>query len=255
MSAEAVGWVLRHSPYKGAAFACHLVVADTVNAAYGFEFWMSGSNLARFARCGRSAASAWLVSAREDGTLTLLTQGGGRYKTSRYRFEMPDTEVDLATDRETVQNPRSLESPILRDFGPNTARSAKRNCPEIAREPKEITQEEPKLRAVDDFDAWWQVYPRKTEKSAARTLYAWHRAHGATAEQLLTAAVRYRDDPARKPDFTKMARTFLARKDPPWRDWLEPEPDETRDVPIDGWISQAELYEIDARRARESNGD
>ena len=48
MSAEATGWVWRHSPWKGehAKFLLHLAVADVVNDAHGNEFWMSQANLA-----------------------------------------------------------------------------------------------------------------------------------------------------------------------------------------------------------------
>lgn len=91
MSAEASGWVLHFSPYSGRGLICHLVVADTVNAAYGYEFYMGTKKLARIARCDESTARRWIDRAVDDKMLTLLHAGGnGPRDTSRYRFNMRD---------------------------------------------------------------------------------------------------------------------------------------------------------------------
>jgi hypothetical protein len=60
----------------------------------------------------------------------------------------------------------------------------------------------------DDFPTWWDVYPRKDSKIAAEKAYpkAW-KAVG--PEKLLEGAARYRDDPNRKPSFTKLPATWL----------------------------------------------
>lgn len=91
MSAEAVGWVFRHSPYSGLKFAVHLAIADSVNDQHDQELWMSQSRLASKARCSRPRANEALVELVEDGFLVLLEEHVG--KANRYRFVFPDTPV------------------------------------------------------------------------------------------------------------------------------------------------------------------
>ena len=58
------------------------------------------------------------------------------------------------------------------------------------------------------FDEFWKIYPRKTAKGAATA--AWVKARKkASAEDLIFAAERYRDDPNRDPSFTAHASTWL----------------------------------------------
>ena len=99
MSSEAIGYVFAYSPTKGATFACHLAIADSVNDQHGNEFWMSVTNLARKARCSRDAARKALRALegcdgsgeRIDGAPVLLEVLEERLgETTRYRFLMPD---------------------------------------------------------------------------------------------------------------------------------------------------------------------
>ncbi len=60
----------------------------------------------------------------------------------------------------------------------------------------------------DPFPAWWEAYPRKVGKIAAEKKYR-TALKIAPAEKLLAGAIRYRDDPKRKPDFTKHPSTWL----------------------------------------------
>lgn len=60
------------------------------------------------------------------------------------------------------------------------------------------------------FDAFWQAYPRRAEKAAARK--AWPRAlseAGGNPQTIIDGAQRYRDDPNREPQFTKYPATWL----------------------------------------------
>jgi hypothetical protein len=91
MSAEAVGWVFRHSPYSGLKFAVHLAIADSVNDQHDQELWMSQSRLASKARCSRPRANEALVELVDDGYLVLLEEHVGR--ANRYRFVFPDVPV------------------------------------------------------------------------------------------------------------------------------------------------------------------
>lgn len=59
------------------------------------------------------------------------------------------------------------------------------------------------------FDAFWDVYPRREGKKAARK--AWDRAlkDGATPLQIITGAIAYRDLPGREPRYTAHPTTWL----------------------------------------------
>lgn len=100
MSAEAVGWVFRHSPYKGSLFQVHLAVADSVNDQNGNKFWLSQGNLAKKTRLTRKAAGAALGTLVADGYLRELratsTSHGGR-GVRNFRFLFPDVDVVYET--------------------------------------------------------------------------------------------------------------------------------------------------------------
>jgi hypothetical protein len=96
MSAEAVGWVWKHSPYRGAILSVHLAVADVVNDLHDYEFWMSMSRLAAKARVSRPTASEAIGSLRCDGFVAILDApvfGGSEPVPGRYRFLFPKVAV------------------------------------------------------------------------------------------------------------------------------------------------------------------
>ena len=87
MSAEATGWVFRHSPMLGTAFAVHLAIADSVNEANGYQFWARQAWLAAKARTTRKTVWEALGKLEAEGLLVLQqTQAGG---TNLYRLLMP----------------------------------------------------------------------------------------------------------------------------------------------------------------------
>lgn len=104
MSAEAVGWVYRHSPYEGQFLAVHLAVADTVSDQHANQFWMVLPKLAAKARVNRGTAKRALdhmCDTDEWGDspfLELVEQSdGGRGRPSVYRFLFPDVPVVYET--------------------------------------------------------------------------------------------------------------------------------------------------------------
>ncbi len=135
MSAEATGWVWRYSPFPaGAALLVHLAVADVVNDQHDNEFWMTTTNLAEKARCGRSSTVAALKTMCDLGLLEVIEVGGGRGKPTRYRFLMPEE-----TARYDAAKPR--------DLSVETARSDGRN-----KEPKRTQEQKGETaRSVDGF--------------------------------------------------------------------------------------------------------
>lgn len=86
MSAEATGYVFKSSPYKGATFAVHLAIADSVNDQHEHRFFMSVTNLSAKARCSRRAAQYALQTMIERGHLELLEDNANFGKPSEYRF-------------------------------------------------------------------------------------------------------------------------------------------------------------------------
>lgn len=95
MSAEAMGYVFRHSPHTGAAFQVHLAIADSVNDQHGNELWMSTSSIAKKARVARQTASEALATIEAAGGLVVVEDHRHDYagKPSRYRFLFPTVAV------------------------------------------------------------------------------------------------------------------------------------------------------------------
>lgn len=209
MSAECTGWVFRHSPAKGAAFAVHLAAADSANDQHDYELWMRQHRLADKARVSRRAvtdALAWLC---EHGLLELLESGAQSGSANRYRFLMPDLPVLFdgrggAQSVPTPQAPRAQggEQQVLGGVGTTCAQRARENPSD---DPKRTA-----LAGADPlgFDDFWKVYPRRAGKGQARP--AWKRAAAkATPEEIIAGAARYRDDPNRDASFTKHPSTWL----------------------------------------------
>lgn len=60
----------------------------------------------------------------------------------------------------------------------------------------------------DAFEVWWKAYPRKADKRAA--LASWRTATRTVPNDVLVmAAERYRDDPNRSEQYTKLPKTWL----------------------------------------------
>lgn len=98
MSAEAVGWVYRHSPYSGSTLLVHLAIADSVNDQHSNEFWMTLPKLGVKARVNRGTAKRAVDQLVSDGFLeTMARSSGGRNLGSTYRFCFPAVPVVYET--------------------------------------------------------------------------------------------------------------------------------------------------------------
>jgi len=120
MSADAMGWVFRHSPYRGAVRLVHLAIADSVNDQHENELWMAVGNLAAKAQVARKTAGLALAELVAGGFLEVLeSPRSGRDatgKVARYRFLFPDVEVQFETRPRRsvpVDNPEEGESSLL----------------------------------------------------------------------------------------------------------------------------------------------
>lgn len=109
MSAQATGWVFAHSPFKGAVFAVHLAIADSVNDQDHYEFWMRQGKLAAKARVSRKAVNDAVSVMIEAGFLVLvLAKKGGA---NRYAFLTP-------SEAPVVYDARSADIETIRKVSP-----------------------------------------------------------------------------------------------------------------------------------------
>ena len=75
-----------------------------------------------------------------------------------------------------------------------------------------ITEEEQYKNTTSEleakFEEFWKEYPRKIDRAAAKKAFR-SALKRAKFEELLAGAIAYRNDPARKPEFTKYPATWL----------------------------------------------
>jgi hypothetical protein len=113
VSSEAIGWVYRHSPYRGAAYAVHHAMADSANDQNGYLVWLANPKMAAKARCQiRSVvdAKAKLIA---DGFAELVDTQHGNGGGATYRMLFPDVPVvyDSTEGRRTHANRELVQTP------------------------------------------------------------------------------------------------------------------------------------------------
>jgi hypothetical protein len=171
MSAEAMGFVYRHSPYTGVIFAVHLAVADSVNDQNGNQFWMSTQKLATKARTTRQSVSHALSSLVDDGWLLEISRKDGW--TVRYSFCF----VECGVVYESRWGVKPVDTPLSSEVTGGV-------------KPVDISPIEPKVNPntlVLEFEQWWVDYPRKVGKSDA--LKGWKLARRSVEADVLVAGL------------------------------------------------------------------
>lgn len=101
--------------------------------------------------------------------------------------------------------------------------------PEKPEEPKETKA----LKYAAPFEAFWEVYPRKVEKSAAYQKYSARRKDGFSDEELISAAKAYASECKRfktEKKYIKHAATFLG-PNTPFTDYLQKKSQIIRQTP------------------------
>lgn len=143
MSAEATGWVYRHSPFKGTVFQVHHAIADSVNDVHENLFWMARANLAVKARVSGESVSKAVAELHASGMIEPVDEGmddpaerqrAGR--PTRWRFLYPDAPVVYDTRRKT---PSGSPATPLADEGTGGSGSPARG----SRASRDVTQENP----------------------------------------------------------------------------------------------------------------
>lgn len=185
------------SPYKGAGLLVHLALADCADESG--VCWPSQVTLARMARTTPENVRLTLNRMTADGWVEVLAEAQGPGRPKRYRLATPKILGASADGYPKVEG----ETP--KDEGSNTPKSA-------PKEPSRNHHKEPPISTpavVDDgFDTFWQAYPRREAKGAARK--AWAKAVTlADPAVIIAGALRYRHDPNRDPAFTAHPTTWL----------------------------------------------
>lgn len=132
MSAEALGWTVRHSPYRGATLICHMMVADTVNDGNNNLFWMRQEGLSLKARVSRKSANAAMRTLVDDGFLAQVEPPEDRRRHRNpnrdqpsepnwYQFLFPEAAVAYETrgvpEKPAVRAPRAGVTSVPTSLG------------------------------------------------------------------------------------------------------------------------------------------
>lgn len=173
LSSEALGWVYKHSPYRGARLAVHLAVADSVNDMHDYEMYARQAWIAAKARVGRQVVNDALAEMVADGLLMLLEDNAAARKPNRYRLLMPSLAVVFDMSSGTTRGRPDMSS----EATPHVVQGDMNMSSEATQNPSKNPREENTggtLFSEAGFEDFWNVYPHKVGKPSARR--AWKRA-------------------------------------------------------------------------------
>lgn len=227
MSAEAVGWVYRFSPFAGSTFQVHHALADSTNDLNNNEIWARQVWLATKARVARKTVNEALATLTGQGFLELLEDNARSGQPNRYRFHMPAGLPDK------MREVSPLVTPPPREVSPEVTPGV---SPHVTQSPKPLTQEDsvggadviarlPTAGQVrgdsypKSFEDCWTAYPSSRRGGKKAAYAAWRASverelrEGAirkeVLEMMLTATRKYaavsRD---KNPEYVKLAQTF-----------------------------------------------
>lgn len=219
MSAEAVGWVFRHSPYKGATFAVHLAIADSVSDQHENRFWMGQTKLAMKARCARGAVIAAIQQMIADSLIELVEDRHAAGLPNEYLFHMPAVDVvfDSTLRAQRTRGARPADKPRAQNEQEPARSANNRTQVRTQPEPKTIAREQPQLGVEHAFDSFWREYPRKTGKPSAQRSWVKHSCsmHADAVMSGLAKWTRYWAE-RNQPEFIPHPATWL--NDERWND-------------------------------------
>lgn len=155
MSVQAMSDVLEHSPFAGATFLVHLLIADTVNEQNEYHYWAAQDYLAKKCRLTTRSVRRAITELVDAGYLVVVKRPG-RYETVTYRFVFHERLSKSRPDTMSYESASSdrTPSPAGRTSGPDE----RTQCPT-----NPIEHKEPKLarstksNAGDDVaKAWYE---------------------------------------------------------------------------------------------------
>lgn len=161
----AIVWA--QSPYRGEALLLHLALADYANDEG--RCWPSQKSLAWKARCSQNFVRVAIKRMMSDGLIEIAKESHGRGNSIVYQLKPHSANGHSA-------NPHSPEA--------ETPFATKKT-------PLIINHQEPSLN--DEFNQFWEAYPRKVAKGAASKAFAkaFARNRNLTLEALLSSVTTY----------------------------------------------------------------
>lgn len=155
--------------------------------------------------------------------------------------EKPDHHISAFAQRLAERLPEPLPEPLDEPYAEPQALS-----PTPTQPPRK-----PLARDAAAFDRFITAYGYNRDASKAQTLY-WHwRDQGASEDELLRAAANDREDCELNGRERKYAKTFLARKDPPWKDAVDLVPRCEKPGRANGVDAARRMIEVAQTRAQD----
>lgn len=181
MSIEAVSLVLNKSKAQGRA---KLVLLGIANHLGDQGSWPSIATLARYANASERSVKRDIQELIQLGELHVEVQNAptnSQYKTNLYWITIPAGVTDSASG--------------VTDWVSRGDSSGKSGVTPVGTQNINITIKEPSINSpMSDFEKFWEIYPKKLDKGAARR--AWTTAiKKAEPELIIERAKAYADDP------------------------------------------------------------
>jgi hypothetical protein len=184
-----------------------LIIADHASDD-GTEAWPSQATIAAKASISIRTVQRAVNGLVADGYLWMEKGAGGSAncredrRPHRYTINIKRLRGDNVTTREMRDDNDDMDGATLAT--PTGRQSRPMNHPN---KPSKETPDE-FIRGKDDFDMFWNSYPIKVGKAAAKK--AWDKAITVEKpEEIIMGAYRYALDPNRHPSFTAHASTWL----------------------------------------------
>lgn len=213
MSIQAVGWVLDHSPTKGAQRLCLLALANHANERG--EAWPSISRIAAEANVTEQTAKRTLADLAESGHIARTVNAA------------PDSRMrgDRKTNLYVLLDGGAQKRPPWLDGGGNEAatggettlgRGASDSPPNHQKNHQSQPSQNllPAVAGADaSFEEFWLAYPKARRLAKPDARRAWRDAiKRAPAEAIIAAAARYEADPNRLDEFTPYPQKWLKQE-------------------------------------------
>lgn len=201
MSIEISNAVWRTSQSVGRARLVLLAIADHQGE---IGAWPSIETLAKMVNASERSVQRDIAELVELGELIKHEQAApsrGQYKSNLYWVNLPSVSHLISGVTDGDSGVTELTSGVTELQSGVTAGGALTLTRTITK---------PLLEDIhqNDFDLFWQSYPTKVGKSAAKTAFA--KAMKQTdADTIIAGVIRYRNDPNRDPAYTKHPATWL----------------------------------------------
>lgn len=221
MAVEQMALVLNHSAAKGTD---KLVLIGIANHAGDGGSWPSIETLARYAGVSERSVQRSIRRLVNMGELTVRynagsNSGGASNRRPNCYTLRPRGDTVSPQDVPGV-TPVSPQESVRGDTGDATGVTLASPEPSLREQvlkrltplsPSETSPQGERSPGSGAFEAFWENYPRKAGKQAARKAFAKCIQSGGESDAIIAGAANYRDDPNRVNEFTAHPATWLNR--------------------------------------------